>query len=256
MPETLSTADGAALTGVIVPPDPLGPDPSDQAFAKSMAAGGQSPDYPPPRHKRDPEAPHGRGPDGVPLAPYGHNQKTGRPNITQPGPGRGGKKDPAGKARVQDAASSSSTSSSPTRTDYTADLADFADGLWAGLAFLPPTQAQATILKANTAGLVQGFNLSAAHNPLIRRGVEYVSGEGGWMINSAMLIAPFALQSFALWFRPATLKDQVGASKEELAQIAKDELQARIEEQKAALTKQIAEHQAELAAAQQEAAAA
>jgi len=80
---------------------PVPMDPAEQQFAAAMAAPepGERPDYPaPPR--RDPEAPHGRDPQGQPLAPYGLNKATGRPNITKPGPGRG-HKDATDQARVQ-----------------------------------------------------------------------------------------------------------------------------------------------------------
>jgi hypothetical protein len=90
VPEGLVAADGKAV--------PL--DPAEQVFAAAMAAPepGQQADYPaPPR--RDPDAPHGRGDDGNPLAPFGLNQKTGRPNITKPGPGR--PRTPGDQARVQ-----------------------------------------------------------------------------------------------------------------------------------------------------------
>jgi hypothetical protein len=63
-------------------------DPAPPEFRKAMdrPEDGQ-PDYPaPPR--RDPAAPHGRGQDGQPLAPYGH-KADGIPRVNPPGPGRG-----------------------------------------------------------------------------------------------------------------------------------------------------------------------
>jgi hypothetical protein len=75
----MTTADG---TGI-----PL--DAGEAEFARAMAAPepGTRPDYPPPP-KRDPGAPHGRGKDGEPLAPFG-TKPDGTPRMNRPGPGRG-----------------------------------------------------------------------------------------------------------------------------------------------------------------------
>ena len=79
MPEGLINADGQAVAL----------DPAELEFARAMAAPepNQKPDYPAPP-KRDVEAPHGRDKDGSPIAPFGFNKSTGRPNISKPGPGR------------------------------------------------------------------------------------------------------------------------------------------------------------------------
>lgn len=225
MPESLSTPDGKTLELE---------QQAAQEFARAMAAPepDAAPDYPPPRRRRNPDAPFGYEEDGAtPKAPYGIGAN-GKPRQNRAGPGRGG------KPRVQDAVKAA-RAELPAR-DYSKDLAETVDGLWAALAFLPPTQAQATILKGNKGGLVAGFNLSAQHNPIVRRGIEYWCSDGGWMINAAMLIAPFALQSAALWFRPESLA-KMGTSKEELAEIAGKDFREFVAAQERALAELVEE---------------
>jgi hypothetical protein len=232
MPESLATADGKVIDLEAE---------GEREFARAMAApeadADQAPDYPPPRKRRNPDAPFGLGDDGKPKAPYGFGVN-GKPRQNLPGPGRGGKQAAkADKPRVQ-AATKAVAPDLPAK-DYSADLAETIDGFWVGLAFLPPTQAQATILKANRNGLVAGLNLSAQHNPYVRRGIEYFCGEAAWMVNAAMMIAPFAIQSAALWFKPDSLKN-LGTSKEELAEIAQADFKAYVEEKEKALAELVA----------------
>lgn len=230
MAESLATADGKAIDLEAE---------GEREFARAMAApeppADDTPDYPAPRRRRNPDAPFGLDEDGKPKAPYGFGVN-GKPRQNMPGPGRGGKK--ADKPRVQAAAKTAAVEL-PAR-DYSADLAESVDGLWVALAFLPPTQAQATILKANKNGLVAGLNLSAQHNPYVRRGIEYFCGEAAWMINAAILVAPFAIQSAALWFRPDSLRN-LGTSREELASVAQADFKAYVEEQEKALAEMVEE---------------
>lgn len=224
MPETLTNAEGKTLELE---------QQGEREFAAAMAApevpDSGEPDYPAPRRRRNPDAPFGYEQDGTtPKTPFGIGAN-GKPRQNRPGPGRGGKND---KPRVQ-AAPRTAAAELPAR-DYSKDLAEGIDGFWAALAFFPPTQAQATILKGNKGGLVAGFNLSAQHNPYVRRGVEYFCSDAGWMINAAMLIAPFALQSAALWFKPESLA-KMETSKEELAAIAQKDFKDFVEQQEKAL---------------------
>jgi len=236
VPESLQMPDG---TPVDID------DEGEKAFNAAMAvpepsAQGEAPDYPAPRRRRDPDAPFGFEEDGkTPKAPYGLGAN-GKPRQNMPGPGRGGKKHD--KPRVQPA--SRETALALPARDYSAELGESLDGLWAGLAFLPPTQAQATILKANKMGLVGGLNLSAQHNPYVRRGVEYFCSDASWMINAAMMIGPFALQSAALWFRPSRLETVMGTSAEELAAIAQADFKAFVAEQEKALAELLEEARA------------
>lgn len=224
MAESLATADGKVIDLEAE---------GEREFARAMAVpepgADDAPDYPAPRRRRNPDAPFGLDDNGKPKAPYGFGVN-GKPRQNMPGPGRGGKK--ADKPRVQ-AATKAVAAELPAR-DYSADLAESIDGFWVALAFLPPTQAQATILKGNKNGLVAGLNLSAQHNPYVRRGIEYFCGEAAWMINAAMLVAPFAIQSIALWVKPDSLKN-MGTSREELAEIAQADFKAYVEQQEKAL---------------------
>lgn len=239
MAEALVTADGKAV--------PLDDIPADAAFAAAMAAPEPSsqPDYPAPRRRKDPDFPFGKNEDGSPVAPYGIGNN-GKPRQNPPGPGRGGAKHEKSRTQQAPAGKSAPVPVGPAR-DYTADLLDFEDGLWVAMAAVPPTQAQATILKANREQMAAGLNLSAQHNPMVRRGVEYLCSDAGWMINAATMVAPFLLQSAALWFRPAAL-EQMGTSKDELAATAKKDFEDFIAEQQKSLAETLRAQREELAA--------
>lgn len=220
-------------------------DATDRAFATAMAAPepAETPDYPAPRKKRDPDAPFGFDTDGKPKAPFGIGAN-GKPRQNQPGPGRG-KTTAADKPRIQPAGKTASPA--VVLRDYSAELSDSFDGLWTALAFLPPMQAQACILKANKGGMVSGLNLSAQHNPIVRRGVEYLVSDASWMVNAAMLIMPFALQSAALWFRPSAL-ESMGTSRDALAAQTQRDFAEFVAQQQAALSELLAEKETQEAA--------
>lgn len=186
MPEGLATADGKAI----------GLDQAEAEFHSAMAA--PEPDEPeaaaPPKRTADPEAPFGRRVDGSPKkAPGGRPAKA---RVTESKPvtadAKGGKK--AGAAA--------------DGTDYTGPLGEFTSALWMVLAAAPvpveplriKLRAQAAVLKDNQPGLCQGINLMAQHNGTIRRGVEALTmGNAGWVLPAVMALAPFAVQSAALW---------------------------------------------------------
>jgi hypothetical protein len=78
-------------------------------------------------------------------------------------------------------------------------------------------RAQAKVLKDNQPGLCQGVNLMAQHNGTIRRGVEALTmGSAGWVLPAVMAVAPFAVQSAALWKAdPAQLADMAAQTEAE-----------------------------------------
>jgi hypothetical protein len=189
---------------------------AERAFAAAMAtpeppAGGQpaGPDYPGPRRKRDPEAPFGRNPDGSPVLRYGLNAK-GLPAQNPPGPGRGGKKDPAEQARVQKQPAADGKGNA-AKDDYTRELVEFTDGCWMLMAGTPvpwkrlagfkaKMRAQAALLKENQAGIVNAVNLGAVHNEQVRAKVEAVTtGAVSWVLPAMFMLTPFVASSAALW---------------------------------------------------------
>lgn len=202
MAEGLQTTDGTVL-------DVAPADDDAKAFAAAMAAPESTDAEVPAPPKReaaaDAEAPYGRKADGSPKKGPG-----GRP----PKPSR------TERPRVETTAVASGQ---PGR-DYTEDLTGLAQGVWFLLASLPPTQAQAALFKAHRGGLVNGWNVAAQANPMIRGGVEWLTGSGTWVAAVAMATVPFVMQSIALWTGqlPAeTTKSLAAATVHDLDEIRK-----------------------------------
>lgn len=184
----------------------------DDVFAAALAhdAAVAPPDIPaPPRTapSGDPDAPHGRSEDGTPLAPFGLNKTTGRPNLRKPGPGKGHKADrprttPAGKAP---SAPGKPAAGAPS-VDYSADLAGLATSIWIGASAMqggrlpligikiPDMRPYAAVLHHQTPQLVGAWNRAAQQSPTVRGWVEKLAGEGSWqwVIGVAVVSANFA----------------------------------------------------------------
>jgi hypothetical protein len=186
----------------------------DDAFRAAVAADAGLPDpepavIPPPPRKdvlADPDAPHGRDGKGVPLAPFGLNKKTGRPNLRRPG-----KPPKDDRPRVQTPADAA-PGKPPVKRDYSAAIGEFTEGVWMLLSAAPVPvpairtriQAQAAIVRTNTPGIVKGVNLAAQHNPQVARGVDRLTtGGASWVLPAMFALGPFVAQSVMLWRSPA-----------------------------------------------------
>lgn len=172
----------------------------DSAFAAALAAdSGAAVDHgppvaAPPKKSDNPDAPHGLGPDGAPLAPYGH-KADGRPRIKPGGPGRA--RAPDDRARVapmrpasSPSSSSSSGNSSADGPDFTEQLEDLGTTVWLAGSMLrggrliivpvPDVRPYAAVFKQQLPGLVGAWNVAARQSTAVRGYVERVSGEGAW----------------------------------------------------------------------------
>lgn len=214
----------------------------DAAFAEAMGAA-PKPKEPPAPPEIDPEAPHGREEDGSPKAPYGFT-KEGRPKLTA----GGRKRRDEDKARVTKAPvkDDAKTGTVIPPKDFSKPLTETADGIWVGMTFLGQIpladlplvgkiplgkgktlgdklagaerklQAQAHILNANKGALVGALNLAANNSPRARRLVEKLeTGDATWAIMCGAMMAPFVMQSRALW--AGTLAENEMPSVDEMA---------------------------------------
>lgn len=197
---------------------------------------------PPPPPRRDPDAPHGRDEDGTPAAPYGH-KADGTPRIKPAGPGRAGKQDGPGavdKPRVIDAPPAGTARSAADTRDYTGQLDDIAQGVWAIMSGIPVpwaglrirVQAQAAIWHGNTPILVRSGNTIARHSPPVAAKIDALTtGNAAWMLPALFGLAPFVGQSLAMWRSPvagdierlaavneAAFQQMLDATTEQLAQ--------------------------------------
>lgn len=114
------------------------------------------------------------------------------------------------------------------KPDYTGPLTEFTGALWMVAAATPmPSEAlrvrvraQAKVLRSTQGNVVQGVNMMAQHNGTIRRGVEALTmGGAGWVLPAVMALAPFAVQSAAVWKAdPANLVVLAAQTEEEWAE--------------------------------------
>jgi hypothetical protein len=191
MAEGLETADGERIDL----------DHVDQEFAAAMAAppaddpeAPAPPDMPP----VDPAAPYGRKLDGTPKkAPGGRPAKprTTTAKAIGAGPQSG----------------SQNKKTEPESGTYAKGLEELFAGVALALAVLPVPKdevrirlrVQAHVLKETGDGLAAGVGACAEHNGVVRWGVEKLTkGGGAWVFPAALAIAPFAVQTAALWRAP------------------------------------------------------
>jgi len=191
MAEGLQTADG----------EQIDLDHVDQEFAAAMAAPpGDDPEAPAPPDMPpvDPEAPYGRKLDGTPKkAPGGRPAK---PRVTtQKAIGAG----PQNGSRNEKGA--------PEAGTYAKGLEELFAGVALALAVLPVPKdevrirlrVQAHVLRETGDGLAAGVGACAEHNGMVRWGVDKLTkGGGAWVFPAALAIAPFAVQTAALWKAP------------------------------------------------------
>lgn len=197
---------------------------------------------PPPPPRRDPEAPHGRDEAGAPLAPYGLKADGTGPRLKPAGPGRGGKaaQGAVDKPRVTVAPQGEAARAAASTRDYTEQLDDLAQGVWAVMSGVPVPwtnlrirfQAQAAIWHGNTPTLVRSGNTIARHCPPVAAKVDALTtGNAAWMLPALFGLAPFVGQSLAMWRSPvagdierlaavneAAFQQMLDAATEQLAQ--------------------------------------
>lgn len=209
----------------------------DAAWESAMGAPAR-PKEPPPPPAVDPEAPHGRDHQGVPLQPYGLNKdgsvrksaagrpgKDDKPRTTAPAPGPGPGKPAAVLAEPG---------------QYTQALADSADGVWlamsalgkaapdipligkslAGKGYDQKIQAQAQVWYLTKDRAVAAVSLAAEHNAAAARfAARFEGGDITWMITCMSLVMPILSLSGMVWAKDAD--QQLAESKQpSLAELA------------------------------------
>lgn len=214
MPEGLSTADGKAIDL----------DTAEQEFHRAMAA--PEPDEPehaaPPKRVQLSEEEMGErygwitNPDGTKRAKRAKGRPAAKPRITDAAPGGQEPSKPA-KGKGEAAA----------KPDLTQPLSELCGALWMVMAAAPipaeplriKVRAQAKLLREHRGGLVQGVNLMAQNNGVVRRGVEMLTmGGASWVLPATMAVAPFAVQSAQMWkMSPADLVGLAKATEQEWA---------------------------------------
>lgn len=186
----------------------------DAAFAEALGKPPRpaEPAAPP---EVDHDAPHGRDPDGQPLAPYGHN-KDG--SIRRSHAGRKPKNDPdAPRTAPAAPRETPAEPAGPGRAhDYTGALTETADAAWLVMSvtgrygpempligkLIPARRlgAQAALFKAHSDGLVGAVQYAAQHNDAAARwAAKLEKGEVSWALMFGFMVMPFVVQSAALW---------------------------------------------------------
>lgn len=226
-----TTADFGAPP--VPPADPVGGafEAALRADASAVAAG-QAPAPPRITSSSDPEAPHGRGDDGRPLAPFGYVKGTERPRIKPAGPGRGGKDDQPRTERTPAVPAGQAGKVIPPSTlpDFREDLAGLGMSIWIGGAMLPPTRPYAYLFHQSLPGMVEAWNAAAQQNAAVRGQVEKWAGEGsyGWVLRVSIATVPFLVSCAQL---ASTPKDPAAAAERkqlraQLGEMAKADLDA------------------------------
>lgn len=192
MAEGLETADGETIDL----------DDTDREFAAAMAApSGDDPEAPGPPDigPVDPDAPYGRKVDGSPKKAPGGRPPKPRTTTQKALPAGGSDKDGKGGKDAGDA------------TTYAKGLEEFLAGVALALAVLPVPQdelrvrlrVQAHVLRETGDGLAAGLGTCAEHNSVARWAVEKLTkGGGAWVFPAALAVAPFAVQTVAVWKAP------------------------------------------------------
>jgi hypothetical protein len=185
------------------------------AFAAAMGSA-PKPAEPAAPPEVDHDAPHGRGPDGAPLAPYGTN-KDG--SIRRSHAGRKRKDDPdaarTAPAAVKDTPAPAGAGAGRGH-DYTGALTETADAAWLVMSvtgkygpempligkLIPARRlgAQAALFKVHSDGLVGAVQYAAQHNDAAARwAAKLEKGEVSWALMFGFMVMPFVVQSAALW---------------------------------------------------------
>jgi hypothetical protein len=205
MPTAVKTADPNALE-------------LDEVFKAAME-GPAKPRVADPPGEIDRDAPHGRGDDGAPLAPYGWTKpaKKGEPSRPRLTRGRPSKDDEARTGTVIPPKSGGQNKKveADLEADYSEGLGELADAIWFGLTglgmfgskipivgrFLPEQKlaAEAYVFRANKDKLCGALSLSARHNASAARFcAKATQGEVTWVATAAFMVMPFAGQTAAV----------------------------------------------------------
>ena len=169
----------------------------------------------------DPEAPHGRGEDGEPLAPYGWTKPQRKGEQPRPKLLPGGRPRKDDDARLTDQAilvtdAKPSKHAKPDQdADYSQALAELHDAVWVGLTGLArigpkipvigsrlPGQkiaAEAYVWHFNQARLCGAVALAAKHNEgAARFCAKLAKGEATWVLMAGAMIMPVFVQTAAV----------------------------------------------------------
>lgn len=187
----------------------------DTAFAEAMGAPAR-PKEPAGPPEIDPAAPHGRGDDGEPLAPFGLT-KEGVPRRSAAGRKP---KDPDSAARTGPA-QPSTPNDTPDNSqlepkDFSAPLMDAGESMWFGGSviasvgpkiplvgrFIPGQKLSATmaVFDSERPRLAAALNEAAQHDARARKLAEKLaSGDVGWALTCMFMVAPFTGAVAAIW---------------------------------------------------------
>lgn len=202
----------------------------DAAFEAALSADagrGTPAEVPaPPRNERDPDAPHGRGDDGSPLAPFGV-KADGTPRLREPGPGR---PKAADAARVTTTPALKVVGPKAAAADYTDDLLGLGTAVWLGVSSmkggslgpvrLPDCRPYAAVWKQTLPQMAAVWNTAAQQNDQVRSAVEKFTGEGSmtWVVGVAVVSAGFVSSCVELAKAPAEVRANATAANDKALQ--------------------------------------
>jgi hypothetical protein len=228
----------------------------DGAFRAAMDGPAKPREAAPPP-EIEPDAPHGRDDQGVPLAPHGHN-KDG--SVRKSAAGRRSKDDQARTGTViPPGEQPKGGRAMPEPADYTGVLSELHDALWfgfTGLGMVGPRipvvgrfldgkklAAEAYVWRSNKPALVKAAQIGAGHNPAIAvRCAKLADGEMTWVVMAGFCLMPFLAQSAAVFSGDEALaKMNAEASLERLAGLNQGEMDAAMEQLKQQLAEAVAE---------------